>query len=225
MIQYAAKRNTLMVYLFVDSSGSMENDGRMKAANKVIDTTIRKLCAVTDGTNKMEPVFCAYSYAHVTKQIGAGPTAAQKFVWQEQTPGNVTCMGAALRELNQALDYCKGSIYQPVILFLGDGNSVDDIEPELVRLRRNPHFEKSCKFGISFDSDREEDLAAVVEKENLIPIQDIEGFYEKLESAVQTMIENQETGSAEHPNILSGKVTGGSEEIPFINHWSESDWL
>lgn len=240
-IQYTAKRNTLMIYLFVDSSGSMEIDSRMKTANKVIDTTVRKLRAVTDKTDKAELVFCSCAYGLVPKQIGMGPTPAEKFVWYEQTPGDGTCMGAALSVLDNALDYCKGSIYPPVILILSDGNSTDDILPALNQLQRNPLFEKSYKFGISFDSDREEDLAAVVGDGHLIHIQDIEGFYERIESAVQTMIENQKTVSAENPDTRSDGGTGDAEgqserntgagdladagAVPFINHWSESDWL
>lgn len=232
-MQYAAKRNTLMVYLFIDSSGSMEIDGRMKTANKVIDTTVQKLRTITEETDKAEPVFCACSYALVTKQVGMGPTPAQKFVWYEQTPGGGTCMGAALSVLDKALGYCEGSIYPPIILILSDGNSMDDISPALEQLRRNPLFEKSHKFGISFDSGREEDLAAVVGNEHLIPIQDIEEFYERMEAAVRAMIENpdmQSGGTADNPEKTPADSAGEPDEnntgeIPFINHWSESDWL
>ena len=227
--QYTAKRNTLMVYLFADSSGSMEIDGRIKTANQVIDTTVRRLRAITDQTDKVELVFCACSYALAAKQIGMGPTSAKKFVWYEQMLENGTCMGAALDELNKALDYCEGSIYPPIILILSDGNATDDVNAALDRLRGNPLFQQSHKFGISFDSDHAEDLAAVVGDEHLIPIQELEGFYEKLTAAVQSIIKSQETGTAKAPDMQPDEAAGAPEEtpkeIPFINHWSENDWL
>lgn len=158
-----APRRDLHVFYVLDTSGSMCGLP-IEQLNRAMEETVsalKQLAKHNDNAN-LKVAVLEFSSAASWAQP-SGPEEVADFIWDDLKAGGLTCMGAALDELNDKLSRSKflGSMsgaLMPVVIFMTDGMATDDYESALERIRQNKWFKKATKIGFAIGSDPDEDM-------------------------------------------------------------------
>lgn len=235
---FTVKRNTLMVYLLVDCSGSMKIDNRMDVVDRMIEQTIGKIRELSGKSDKVDVAVSAIIYANKVAHLYGGPVSVDKFFWYQMEANNGSSMGLMLKELKSALEYAQVSAYDPMIIMFNDGMSTDLYQDELRSLTQMESFVKAQKIGVFLGDEHQEDIEAIIGAENIIDSKSVEVFSSRLEACIEHIKSSgivNGVDAAENLNIMdssemnensmtSDATEENGENTRFMHTWSPSDW-
>jgi uncharacterized protein YegL len=151
-----SKRVKTIFYL-LDTSGSMNNDGKIGALNQAMRDSINELKSKeslnTAATIKIAVmVFNTYSF-----WLYDNPIEVSKFPdWKDIEAGGVTDLGDALIKVNEKLNNEEGgfmaeknSCFTPAFVLISDGQPTDDWENALNIIKNNKWFKHSDKIALA----------------------------------------------------------------------------
>ena len=150
--------------------------------------------------------------------------------WSEQEACGEARIGRTLKKLNESLsrdilfDY-NGINAQPVICYLGDGDSNDDWKCELDNLLKNEWFINSTRIAISIGNKKENEFAKAftLNDENIIDVRNIEFLFSSLKFVTinPTAIQIDEWTPGDNSENHRQASTFPSE-LPFYNPFRDS---
>lgn len=179
----------LHLFFVLDTSGSMTGS-RITMLNRAMRETINALKRdVQDkhaDANLYVSVLEFNTNCHwVTKN---GPEELiTDFVFEDMKAGGLTYTGAALMELDKKMsrnEYFEGiqaGCFMPVVVFMTDGGSNDDLEAGLNQIKQNKWFSEATKIGFAIgdDANVDEVIKIIGEPEALIKVNTHEEGYEE----------------------------------------------
>lgn len=155
----ADSRRILNLILVVDVSGSMQGQ-RIGSVNYAIDNIIRQL-KLEDDINSVIKL-SILKFAEYAEWATPQPIPIDNFVFTklEATP-YLTNYGKAYSALCEKLSKSAfmnpslGEYYEPVIMFITDGEPTDvnDYPDQLLRLKKNGWFKQSARYAIAVGND------------------------------------------------------------------------
>ncbi len=160
-----AMRPELHVFYVLDTSGSMRGNpiGRL---NRAMEETVTAMQQVAAHNSNAQVKIAVLEFNSTCRWIQpAGPEDLEDFFWQDLAASGLTCVGAALRELNDKLSRnaflsSMSGAYLPVIVFMTDGFANDDYEPELQRILQNRWFAKATRVGFAIGKNPDTEMIA-----------------------------------------------------------------
>ena len=165
--QGTVTRKKLVVFYVLDTSGSMEDDGKIGALNEAMRETVDVLQNIAKGNADAEPKY------------------VEDFYWDDLKAGGLTDIGDALSELynkmsrHEFLQSNTGYMI-PIIIFMSDGYPTDNWEKALQKITDketgNKWFRYSTKiaFALGKDADVNTLSKIVGNKEAVIQTSDLE---------------------------------------------------
>lgn len=147
----------LPVYLLLDTSGSM-----IGAKLKAVSAGVARLCAFLqlDPRSVATVRLSVVTFDDTARMTPLVPIS--HFSPPRLTPIGKTALGAALRELNAALDASPPRAYRPLVYLLTDGQPSDEWRPEAERLRHRRDAAPLYIVGLAVGDDADEERIAVV---------------------------------------------------------------
>ncbi|ACV21464.1 Uncharacterized protein encoded in toxicity protection region of plasmid R478, contains von Willebrand factor (vWF) domain [Slackia heliotrinireducens] len=149
-------RKLLPIIYVLDTSGSMNVEGRISAVNEAMRETmdVLKDVAAKNPTAELKIGVLAFSSgaSWVTKDPSTGAPALldlDDFYWNDMTAGGVTDLGAAMTELDNQLNRSAMLVSDtgfkvPVLIFMSDGGPTDDWESAYNKAVANNRWVKSA---------------------------------------------------------------------------------
>ena len=162
MINYAnmpgKPRRDLHVFYILDTSGSMRglSISTLNQAMRESMVILRDVARNNGDARIKVSVLEFNSYCRWMQPNG--PEDMEDFMWSNLEAGGLTCMGAALKELNSKLSkdaFLRSStgLYMPVLIFMTDGFANDDYEGALAETKENHLFKGAIKIGFAIGED------------------------------------------------------------------------
>lgn len=155
-------RRVMTLFLLVDTSGSMTDNGNIGKVNSAIEEMIPLLQEVSDENADAEIKIAVLEFSSgcrwVTRDTTGNPgvESLETFFWNDLEASGLTDMGAAFTELERKLSRSAflGSAtgaYAPVIILLSDGQPTDNTQPGLEKLKHNNWYKAATKIAIAVD--------------------------------------------------------------------------
>ena len=178
-------RKDLHVFYILDTSKSMNEEGKIETLNAAMKETLEALQgeAKKNADAKLHAAVLEFnSGANWITQHG--PEALEEdFIWTPLKAGGLTDLGAALTELNSKLskktwlDSMTGSL-MPILIFMTDGQPTDNYRKGLEQIQKNKWFLESTKIGFAIGEDADERVIAEVvgNREAVIKTTDLDEF-------------------------------------------------
>lgn len=160
----AIARKTMVLFFMVDTSGSMDGE-KIGSVNDAIRETIPDLKDLSADNADAAIKIAAMSFDSDIRWLFKEPIDSEKFQWNDLTAEGVTCLGAALRELDGKLSKtaflseAAGS-FAPVIILLSDGAPTDDYSSALQKIKQNNWFKYAIKIAIAIGNDAQKNVLA-----------------------------------------------------------------
>ena len=156
-------RRVMTLFLLVDTSGSMAENGNIGKVNSAIEEMIPLLQEVSgenaDAEIKIAVLEFSTGCRWVTHDAAGQPGAEslESFFWNDLEASGLTDMGAAFVELESKLSrsaflQSATGAYAPVIILLSDGQPTDNIQIGLDKLKRNNWYKAATKIAIAVDN-------------------------------------------------------------------------
>lgn len=163
---YDMPRRVLPVFLILDSSGSMQEYGRIDKVNRAIEEMIPRLMMFSDELSDVELRIAVLSFSdscrwHTIDEDGVPELSPlDDLIWIDIEPTGPTFFGNMLDELNSALSrktFLKSSsgYCRPILILLSDGCPGDNYKHELEELWQNRWFKGSIRIAIACGEDPE----------------------------------------------------------------------
>ncbi len=182
-------RKDLHVFYILDTSKSMNEDGKIETLNAAMKETLEALqdVAKKNADAKLHAAVLEFNSgaSWITQH---GPEALEEdFIWTPLSAGGLTDLGAALTELNTKLskntwlDSMTGAL-MPILIFMTDGQPTDNYRKGLEMIRKNRWFLESTKIGFAIGEDADERVIAEVvgNREAVIKTTDLDEFQKLL---------------------------------------------
>lgn len=158
----ALPRRVMTLFLLVDTSGSMTVNGNIGKVNSAIEEMIPLLQEVSDENADAEIKIAVLEFSTgcrwVTRDVAGQPgvDSLESFFWNDLEASGLTDMGAAFVELESKLSrsaflQSATGAYAPVIILLSDGQSTDNTQPGLDKLKHNNWYKAATKIAIAVD--------------------------------------------------------------------------
>jgi len=177
-------RRTMVLFFLIDTSGSMNEQGKMQAVNHAmgeIVPDIKKISAENaDAQIKIAVLQFSNGAEWLTKN---GPEEVDTYVWRSLTAAGVTDMGEACKQLAKKLSTQAGGFmkeatgsYAPVLFMISDGEPVDDFDGGLKVLKENNWYKAAVKIALAIGDDPNKEVLAkfVGSPEGVITVHDPE---------------------------------------------------
>ena len=204
--QGTVTRKKLVVFYVLDTSGSMEDDGKIGALNEAMRETVDVLQNIAKGNADAEIQIAVLQFSSGAQWVTEKPKYVEDFYWDDLKAGGLTDIGDALSEL-----YNKMS--RPIIIFMSDGYPTDNWEKALQKITDketgNKWFRYSTKiaFALGKDADVNTLSKIVGNKEAVIQTSDLETFKKMIKVvSANTVL----TNSISHPQ---GQGTSGTDIV------------
>jgi uncharacterized protein YegL len=158
----------------VDSSGSMDADGKIQALNSAIRETIPHMQGVAKENPNAEVLVRALTFSTGAQWHISQPTKVADFRWEDVVAGGVTDLGKAL---NMVADQLKmppmtDRALPPVLVLLSDGQPTDDYSNGLRALLGQPWGKKAVRIAIAIGADADTGvLQKFIDHPELRPLQ------------------------------------------------------
>ncbi len=163
--QNGAMRPVLNLFYVLDSSGSMSGDP-ITVLNRAMRSTIDAVKMEAAYNNQARIKVAVLTFNSTCWWLNEyGPEDIDRFIFDDLQATGVTCMGAALAELNSKLS-SRGFInaesgnLMPVIIFMTDGYPTDEYKPELEKIMRNKWFSKATRIGFAIGGNPDQEMIA-----------------------------------------------------------------
>src|ERR687894_885572 len=143
-----------------DSSGSMEQDGKIQALNTAIREAIPHMRKVAEDNPNAQVLVRAVKFSNGAQWHVTQPTPVADFAWTDLAAEGETDMGKALQLVAEQLKMPPMSerALPPVLVLVSDGQPTDDFEAGLKALMDEPWGKKAVRIAISIGRDADADV-------------------------------------------------------------------
>ena len=143
-----------------DSSGSMEQDGKIQALNTAIREAIPHMRKVAEDNPNAQVLVRAVRFSSGAQWHISQPTPVADFAWTDLTAEGETDMGKALQLVAEQLKMPPMSerALPPVLVLVSDGQPTDDFDAGLKALMNEPWGKKAVRIAISIGRDADNDV-------------------------------------------------------------------
>ncbi|HEX8352146.1 MAG TPA: VWA domain-containing protein, partial [Pyrinomonadaceae bacterium] len=143
-----------------DSSGSMEQDGKIQALNTAIREAIPHMRKVAEDNPNAQVLVRAVKFSNGAQWHISQPTPVADFAWTDLAAEGETDMGKALQLVAEQLKMPPMSerALPPVLVLVSDGQPTDDFEAGLKALMEQPWGKKAVRIAISIGRDADDDV-------------------------------------------------------------------
>ena len=183
--QGAVTRKKLVIFYVLDTSGSMEDDGKIGALNEAMRETVDVLQNIAKGNADAELQIAVLQFSSGAQWITEKPIYVEDFYWDDLKAGGLTDIGDALSELYNKMSrheflQSNTGYMVPIIIFMSDGYPTDNWEKALQKItdkeNGNKWFQYSTKIAFARDADVKTLSQIVGNKEAVIQTSDLETF-------------------------------------------------
>ena len=138
-----------------DSSGSMEQDGKIQALNTAIREAIPHMKKVAEDNPNAQVLVRSVKFSNGAQWHISQPTPVADFAWTDLAAEGETDMGKALQLVAEQLKMPPMSerALPPVLVLVSDGQPTDDFEAGLKDLMNEPWGKKAVRIAISIGRD------------------------------------------------------------------------
>lgn len=180
-------RKKLVIFYVLDTSGSMEDDGKIGALNEAMRETVDVLQNIAKGSADAELQIAVLQFSSGAQWVTEKPIYVEDFYWDDLKAGGLTDIGDALSELYNKMSrheflQSNTGYMVPIIIFMSDGYPTDNWEKALQKItdkeNGNKWFQYSTKiaFALGRDADIKTLSQIVGNKEAVIQTSDLETF-------------------------------------------------
>jgi uncharacterized protein YegL len=143
-----------------DSSGSMEQDGKIQALNNAIREAIPHMRKVAEDNPNAQVLVRAVKFSNGAQWHISQPTPVADFAWTDLAAEGETDMGKALQLVAEQLKMPPMSerALPPVLVLVSDGQPTDDFEAGLRALMEEPWGKKAVRIAISIGRDADAEV-------------------------------------------------------------------
>lgn len=144
----------LPVFLLIDTSGSMDEPGKLDAVNQAVQVMVRTLADESSYQADLQVSLITFGGLEATVRQPLVP--AQDVVFAPMTARGRTPMGGALRLLTQLIEdpaVVPSRAYRPTVLIVSDGIPTDDFEEALEEMKAAPRASKALRFAMIIGED------------------------------------------------------------------------
>jgi uncharacterized protein YegL len=138
-----------------DSSGSMEQDGKIQSLNTAIREAVPHMKKVAEDNPNAQVLVRAVKFSNGAQWHISQPTPVADFGWTDLTAEGETDMGKALELVAEQLKMPPMSdrALPPVLVLVSDGQPTDDFDAGLKALMDQPWGKKAVRIAISIGKD------------------------------------------------------------------------
>lgn len=208
-------RKELTVFYVLDTSGSMNNDGKITALNCAMEECTYALTELAKDNGDAKIKIAILEFNSGCKWVTSnGPEYLEEdFEYEHLKAGGLTDMGAALKELNSKLN--RNSYLQsmtgalmPIIIFMTDGMATDDWKSGLEIIRRNKWFNRGTKIGFALGEDPDTAMIASVvgDCKSVIKTTDLELFKKLMKFVTVTSSMMVSTSQTSDTSVSAGDI-------------------
>ncbi len=149
-----SKRPLHFVWI-VDTSGSMDVDGKIQALNTAVHEAVPELLDSAQAEPHAQLLVRVLTFSDGAAWVVEEPTPIEQFKWNDLSAGGVTDMGAALAMVADVMRIppMEGRALPPVLVLVSDGQPTDDIDAGLKRLLDESWGKKAVKLAIAIGRD------------------------------------------------------------------------
>jgi uncharacterized protein YegL len=168
-----ARRELHFIWL-LDTSGSMNADGKIQALNVAIRETVPQLQAVARENSNVDVLVRAITFSTGARWHIEEPTPISKLRWIDVVAGGHTDMGEALGMVADALKVppMPERAVSPVLVLVTDGHHTDDVDGGLARLMAERWGREAVRLAIALGRDVSNDtLQKFIGDDALKPLQ------------------------------------------------------
>ncbi len=143
-----------------DSSGSMEQDGKIQSLNTAIREAIPHMKKVAEDNPNAQVLVRAVKFSNGAQWHISQPTPVADFAWTDLTAEGETDMGKALQLVAEQLKMPPMSdrALPPVLVLISDGQPTDDFDAGLKALMNEPWGKKAVRIAVSIGRDADNDV-------------------------------------------------------------------
>ena len=143
-----------------DSSGSMEQDGKIQALNTAVREAIPHMRKVAEDNPNAQVLVRAVKFSNGAQWHISQPTPVADFAWTDLTADGETDMGKALQLVAEQLKMPPMSerALPPVLVLVSDGQPTDDFESGLRALMDQPWGKKAVRIAIAIGRDADPEV-------------------------------------------------------------------
>jgi uncharacterized protein YegL len=143
-----------------DSSGSMEQDGKIQALNTAIREAVPHMRKVAEDNPNAQVLVRAVRFSSGAQWHISQPTPVADFAWTDLTAEGETDMGKALQLVAEQLKMPPMSerALPPVLVLVSDGQPTDDFDAGLKALMNEPWGKKAVRIAISIGRDADDEV-------------------------------------------------------------------
>ena len=143
-----------------DSSGSMEQDGKIQALNTAIREAIPHMRKVAEDNPNAQVLVRAVKFSIGAQWHISQPTPVADFAWADLTAEGETDLGKALQLVAEQLKMPPMSerALPPVLVLVSDGQPTDDFEAGLRALLNEPWGKKAVRIALSIGRDADPEV-------------------------------------------------------------------
>ncbi|HEX8852237.1 MAG TPA: VWA domain-containing protein [Pyrinomonadaceae bacterium] len=143
-----------------DSSGSMEQDGKIQALNTAIREAIPHMRKVAEDNPNAQVLVRAVKFSNGAQWHLSQPTPVADFAWTDLAAEGETDMGKALQLVAEQLKMPPMSerALPPVLVLVSDGQPTDDFDAGLKALMNEPWGKKAVRIAISIGRDADDEV-------------------------------------------------------------------
>lgn len=217
------QKRELVIFYVLDTSGSMNDDGKIGVLNEAMRETTEVLADVARSNESAEMKIAIMAFNSGAKWVTmeSGPEYLKDFIWDDLKAGGLTDLGEALKELNRKLnknEFLRSDTGQfvPVIIFMSDGYPTDNWEKALEELNAsNKFFAKSTKIAFAMGEEADKKVLSKVtgNSEAVLQTNDMEIFRHMIRFvSVTSSLINSSTTSAIKKTDPAEIIRKGMEE-------------
>jgi uncharacterized protein YegL len=143
-----------------DSSGSMQQDGKIQALNTAIREAIPHMRKVADDNPNAQVLVRAVKFSNGAQWHISQPTPVADFAWNDLSAEGETDLGKALTLVAEQLKMPPMSdrALPPVLVLISDGQPTDDFDAGLKTLLEQPWGKKAVRIAIAIGQDADHEV-------------------------------------------------------------------
>ncbi len=191
----AMARRELHVIFLLDTSGSMNADGKIQALNVAIRETIPQLAAAARGNPNVDVFVRAVTFADGARWHVEAPTPVTALRWNDVAAGGHTDLGAALQLVAGVLDTppMPERAVSPVLVLVTDGFHTDEFDAGLAALLATRWGREAVRIAITIGRDVNMDaMQAFIGDPDITPLtaQNADALVQHIRWASRTGVES-----------------------------------
>jgi uncharacterized protein YegL len=150
----------LHLFLVLDTSGSMADDGKIQALNNAVREAVPHLRDVANSNPHARLLVRVLTFSTGARWHVAEARPVDSFVWRDVTAEGYTDIGAGLALLSEQLTSppMDRRAFPPVIVVVSDGQATDDFDAGLARLLGEPWGRRAVRAAIAIGRDADTEM-------------------------------------------------------------------